>query len=73
MLKDYLLKGHVINHRLEKVENDVFQIKEKVNEKTGDERNFRLVVDYNIPNVSDKVVRIILGYTDYIKRTAWSE
>mgnify|MGYP006301034163 CR=1 FL=1 len=32
VLKDYLLKGHAINHRLEKVENDVFQIKEKVNE-----------------------------------------
>ena len=32
VLKDYLLKGHAINHRIEKVENDVFQIKEKVNE-----------------------------------------
>jgi UDP-N-acetylglucosamine 2-epimerase (non-hydrolysing) len=40
---------------------------------TGDERNFRPVVDYSIPNVSNKVVRIILGYTDYIKRTVWSE
>ncbi len=40
---------------------------------TGDERNFRMVSDYSIPNVSDKVVRIILGYTDYIKRTVWSE
>ena len=31
ILKDYLLKGHAINHRLEKVENDVFSIKEKIN------------------------------------------
>ncbi len=31
VLKEYLLKGHAINHRLEKVENDVFHIKEKVN------------------------------------------
>jgi len=31
ILRDYLLKGHAINHRLEKVENDVFSIKEKVN------------------------------------------
>jgi UDP-N-acetyl-L-fucosamine synthase len=36
-------------------------------------RNFRPVGDYTMPNVSDKVVRIIIGYTDYIKRTVWSE
>jgi UDP-N-acetylglucosamine 2-epimerase (non-hydrolysing) len=42
-------------------------------QKTGAERNFRPVGDYSMPNVSDKVVRIILGYTDYIKRTVWNE
>jgi len=36
-------------------------------------RTFRPVSDYSMPNVSDKVVRIILSYTDYIKRTVWSE
>jgi UDP-N-acetylglucosamine 2-epimerase len=33
----------------------------------------RQVADYNMPNVSDKVVRIILSYTDYINRTTWKK
>lgn len=36
-------------------------------------RNFRPVADYSMPNVSEKMVRIIISYTDYIKRTVWSE
>ncbi len=42
-------------------------------QKIGNERNFRSVADYSMPNVSEKLVRIILSYTDYIKRTVWSE
>ena len=42
-------------------------------QKRGAERNFRPVADYSMPNVSDKMVRIIISYTDYIKRTVWSE
>lgn len=36
-------------------------------------RSFRPVYDYSMPNVSDKVVRIIISYTDYIKRVVWGE
>ena len=42
-------------------------------QKRGNERNFRPVADYSMPNVSDKMVRIILSYTDYIKRVVWRE
>jgi len=42
-------------------------------QKIGEERTFRPVADYSMPNVSDKVVRIIISYTDYIKRVVWSE
>ena len=42
-------------------------------QKRGDERSFRNVADYSMPNVSDKVVRIIISYVDYLKRVVWSE
>jgi UDP-N-acetylglucosamine 2-epimerase (non-hydrolysing) len=42
-------------------------------QKTGTDRNFCSVSDYSKPNVSDKVVRIILSYADYVKRVIWRE
>ncbi|MCS4301632.1 non-hydrolyzing UDP-N-acetylglucosamine 2-epimerase [Chryseobacterium sp. BIGb0232] len=42
-------------------------------QKVGKERNYRQVSDYSMPNVSEKMVRIILSYTDYINRVVWSK
>ncbi len=39
----------------------------------GQERSFRQVSDYSMPNVSDKVLRIILSYIDYINRNVWKK
>ena len=39
----------------------------------GDQRLLRLPADYSMPNVSDKMVRIIHSYTDYVNRVVWKK
>jgi UDP-N-acetylglucosamine 2-epimerase (non-hydrolysing) len=39
----------------------------------GKPRSLRLVADYSMPNVADKVLRIIHSYTDYVNRVVWKK
>lgn len=60
----------MVGTNLERIIQGIAQLE---TQKRGEERLLRLVADYSMPNVSDKVVRIILSYTDYAKRVVWSE
>lgn len=51
----------------------VLQALEIVKDQHGEKRKFRIPEDYVVPNVSKKILRIILSYTDYVKRVIWSE
>lgn len=46
-------------------------IKQVELQSVGEQRDFRQVADYSMPNVSQKMVKIILSYTDYVNRTVW--
>ena len=43
------------------------------NQPIGEERLIRPIVDYSMPNVSDKVVRIVHSYIDYVNKTVWKK
>jgi UDP-N-acetylglucosamine 2-epimerase (non-hydrolysing) len=60
----------MVGNNPERIMQGLVQLEQQ---QTGAQRNFRQVTDYSMPNVSAKVVRVILSYTDYIKRVVWSE
>lgn len=55
---------------VERIMQGLVQIR---NQKTDMKRDLRAVHDYCMPNVSEKVVRIIISYTDYVNRVIWSK
>ena len=52
----------------ERIMQGLMQLKHQKRDK---ERNFKQVEDYATPNVAEKVVRIIISYTDYVNRVVW--
>ena len=42
-------------------------------QKRDEFRSLKLVKDYNVDNVSEKIIRVILSYTDYVKKNIWKE
>ena len=54
-------------------ENIFRGIEEVISQQIGTQRDFNLVSDYSCPNVSSKVVRIILSYTSYVNRVVWQK
>ena len=57
-----LNKSHIIN-----------ALKILQNQKRGEKRDLKIVEEYNVDNVSKKIVRIIQSYTDYVNRVVWKK
>ncbi|MBH1960163.1 MAG: UDP-N-acetylglucosamine 2-epimerase (non-hydrolyzing) [Flavobacteriia bacterium] len=60
----------MVGMNVERILQGLAQLKQQ---NVGAERNYRRPADYSMPNVSEKVVRIILSYTDYVNRVVWSK
>ncbi len=65
-------EGSVIMSGL-KPERVLQAIEMAVTQKRGEARDFRIPPDYSYQNVSKKMARVIMSYTDYVKRVVWSE
>ena len=52
----------------------IFQALEVLSsQKRNQNRSLKLVEDYNVDNVSEKIIRIIISYTDFIKKNIWKQ
>ena len=52
----------------------IFQALEVLSSQKRDQnRSLKLVEDYNVDNVSEKIIRIIISYTDFIKKNIWKQ
>ena len=65
-------EGSVMMTGLEsnRIEQAIFILE---NQQRGNNRLINIVKDYETPNVSEKIVRIIISYTDYINRNIWKK
>jgi UDP-N-acetylglucosamine 2-epimerase (non-hydrolysing) len=60
----------MVGLNLERIQQALFILSKQ---SRGKSRDLQIVSDYSVPNVSDKVLRIIYSYTDYINRTVWKK
>jgi len=60
----------MVGMNLDRIMQSLFILRDQAE---GKERNLRIVSDYSMPNVSDKILRIIHSYTDYINRVVWKK
>lgn len=60
----------MVGYNVERIRQGLAVLESQLNE---NRHQLKIVSDYNVPNVSEKVVRIIHSYTDYIMRVVWKK